>query len=182
MAKDYASRARATKPHKPRWPWLFGLILSITAMLALALAGYFVLHHSQHAKLAQQPSSPKKIAVRKAPPLSDKNTNQLTFYQLLRKHPSPSKIAPPPQATLCQNTCYYLQVAAVRDKAAAERLLRHYQSRQFNGHLSAENAQNPWYKVMLGPFYNQTQLKLAKESFQAQNIHPLVFKQTSKPQ
>lgn len=140
----------------PGWVWLFtGAILGAFIMFLMKLSD--LQPRSQGARPAQQTGAADSNA---------RSPAKYDFYKMLREAEVPVT-APqnPPAGKVEEKVDYLLQVASFRSSAEAEQVRAELMLLNLNARIEQSVREGTtWYRVMVGPFSNRSQLAKARDT------------------
>lgn len=186
--RDYAYTPRERAPRKSGGLWL-GLLFGVGVGLAIAggLIWYFWSKPSGFRafdaapQLEAPPDAPARTApapaVESAPPAESATPPQFTFYDILAGDKTPRPVEPAPAREV-----WWLQVAALRDAAAADAL----KARLALINLEAvvhpvEVGGATMHRVRVGPFASEAATQSAQEILRANKFEPRLLKESITP-
>lgn len=189
MPRDFKSKSsknvRRTKPSKtPTWVgFLFVLVI------VAALAGLFYWHQHEHRNpIVTKTTHLTKLTKHAAPTLATQNTTpapHFEFYNMLSKDNStesatapetvPQKKTTAPNTKVQSSNHYVLQIAAFKDYKPADELKAKLALVGVDANIETLNVDNAhWYRVIAGPYPNETSTEHAKAAIQKAGYTALI--------
>lgn len=184
--RDYAYTPRERAPRKSAGLWL-GLLFGVGVGLAIAagLIWYFwgkpsgFREFDPAPQLEAPPQAPARTApvVESAPPAENAAPPQFTFYDILAGEKTPRPVEPRPAREV-----WWLQVAALRDAAAADALKARLALINLEAvvhPVEVGGATMHWVRV--GPFASEAAAQPAQEILRTNKFEPRLLKEPITP-
>lgn len=147
----------APKPSSniPRWVWIF------TPTVALVFLGFIVF-------LATVPTQT-------AIPKPEVESRDFGFYGQLKEKESKAPTPPTIKKSNKPSPTYILQAGSFRSSQDADRMRAQLLLSGLTAYVETVNVKdNPWHRVMVGPFNNRSRLNSAQDKLASANIEAIV--------
>ena len=177
MTRDYAKKpkTRRRRPKKtgvPGWVWLLtGILLGVLVSTLVQLAK---VPEDDMEKAAQQTSEPDVLEEHSQKP-------RFNFYTLLKETEVMVPEGTDTERTMREaeaNTVFLLQAGSFKNSKDADSLRASLLLMNLTANIETFKANNReiWYRVLVGPFENNSQVASAKSKLAANNIESLLLK------